>query len=221
VASEGAKRAASVTSQRLSSLSFGGKGKLIAAGAAVCVFGGVALLVAIQVAGALFGDGLSKGALKDQINAQLEREGPVCWPEGSNGASRIKFPFFVETVPGFVGGVPPIVTGLVNGGYLSATPHRQTFGAGNVYALTPKGEQAKVWDAQHGFCVGKKQVDEVTDWTAPGEGENAARVNFKWKIVDRASWVDEEAFAAIPGLVEPVQSFSIAQKTNEGWKVVF
>ena len=215
-ATERAKRAADLTSRRLSSLSIG-KGKLVA-----LAVGGTAAVIALVAGIRLFwGDGLSKGALKDQINEQLEQQGPVCWPETEQQAANLKFPVFLETVPGFIGS-RPILTGLVNAGYLSSTPHPMRFGSGHLYDITPKGQKAKVWDPQHGFCVGKRQVDEVLDWTVPGEGEQqVTQINYTWKVAKRPGWADDEAFAAVPGIGKSEQAHSVAQKTNKGWKVVF
>lgn len=167
-------------------------------------------------------DGLSKGALSEQINASLEKDGPVCWPLNQQRAADVKFPFFEKTLPAFAGGLDPIIAGLVEGGYLSATPHRQTFGSGSLYDLTAKGKDAKVWDPEHGFCVGTKELDEVVDWTVPGEGgQQATRINYTWKVSKRPSWVDDELFSRVPGIPKSEAGFAIAQKTNKGWKVVF
>jgi hypothetical protein len=74
----------------------------------------------------------------------------------------------------------------------------------------------------HGFCIGRREVDEVIRWTEPASegGAQAIRIEYTWKLGDRPSWASEELFSTVPGISKPVEDLAVAQKTSDGWQIV-
>jgi len=89
-------------------------------------------------------------------------------------------------------------------------------------SATDKGAKAKFWDKEHGACVGTRTVDEIKEWTEPGDagGQKVTRVSYTWKLSDIPSWVDKDTFsrAGVKGIEESEKATAILVKTNNGWK---
>lgn len=55
----------------------------------------------------------------------------------------------------------------------------------NVLGITDEGVKAKVWSTTDGACIGRRAVDEIKEWTEPGNGnQKVVRVTYTWKLVD-------------------------------------
>lgn len=187
----------------------------------------VSLLVAAGVGASLllgFGDGLSKRSLGSKLDEKLA-EKPVCW------ALRDMDVTFPVTVSSDFSGGPtkdPIIVGLIRGSYVTAVQVARFPGSRpgpfdpTVLDLTEKGRAEKVWDSSRGFCVGKREVDEVVRWTEPASsnGVLATRIDYTWKLGDRPSWATPELFSEVKGMEKPVEDLAIAQKTSDGWHIV-
>lgn len=89
----------------------------------------------------------------------------------------------------------------------------------NVLGITEEGKKAKVWSTTDGACVGRRAVDEIKEWTEPGEGgQKVVRVSYTWKLVDVPGWIDKKAFANVKGMNEPADGVMNLFKTSNGWK---
>ncbi|HAW6738813.1 TPA: hypothetical protein JKC43_004634 [Salmonella enterica subsp. enterica serovar Enteritidis] len=77
----------------------------------------------------------------------------------------------------------------------------------------------KVWSTTDGACVGRRAVDEIKEWTEPGNGnQKVVRVSYTWKLVDVPNWIDKKAFASVKGMNEPADGAMNLFKTSNGWK---
>jgi len=89
----------------------------------------------------------------------------------------------------------------------------------NTLGITDEGKQAKIWDAKEGVCIGRRVVDEVKEWTEPGNGnQKVVRVTYTWKLTDVPSWVDKSVFSGVKGMSGPADGAMNLVKTSNGWK---
>lgn len=166
------------------------------------------------------GGDMSKGAFEKLINASLEDRGPFCWALEDMPKDlpvRVNIPF---------GGKSevedsPIISGLVEGGYLEVETEYKNFGIrsmprADVFTLTDKGRAAGVWDQQSGFCLGRRVVHEILHWTEPVNG--MTEVTYTWVLGKRPRWASEELFGEVEGISEPVKATKYFRKTSDGWK---
>lgn len=88
-------------------------------------------------------------------------------------------------------------------------------------ALTPAGEQARVWDPMRGFCVGRKRVMQVIRFSEPtGQpGFQITQAEFTWAVQDVPAWLDRSAFADLPGMLQPKTDTIFLRKMSDGWSV--
>ncbi len=71
----------------------------------------------------------------------------------------------------------------------------------NTLGITEEGKQAKIWNAEEGVCIDHRVVDEVKEWTEPGNGnQKIVRVSYTWKSADVPGWVDKKTFASVEGM---------------------
>lgn len=176
---------------------------------------GCALLLVLLLTGC--GDGLSKGVLKELIASEYKDSRKMCWAlKEMNGQ---EFP--LRLVRGFDGGPSnhPIIKGLMAAGYVTIQEGYEGFYPVESVDLTEKGKDEEVWDAQKGFCIGHKEVDEILEWTEPGENEKKTKVTYTWEMVDRPDWVSAEFFGHIDGIKEPEKAQFVAVKTSNGWQL--
>ncbi|HDL7359434.1 TPA: membrane lipoprotein lipid attachment site-containing protein [Yersinia enterocolitica] len=171
------------------------------------------ILVAASLAVLLSGCG-EKGDFEKAINAKIDQT-KTCYSLNNNNVSfpiKLSKPRFDENGTG-TGSV--ILDGLVEQGLMAFVKGWDN----NVLGITEEGKQAKIWDAKEGGCVGRRTVDEVKEWTEPGNGsQKVIRVTYTWKLTDIPSWVDKSAFTSVKGMNEPVQSVITLVKTSNGWK---
>jgi hypothetical protein len=191
---------------------------------------GVAVLGLVGAGWWLLGSDLSKRSLAATIDESLAtKDAKVCWDV--SGRSPLTFPVRLSNVLGEVS-QNPIAIGLHKGGYITLTPERPRpgasltdhFGQAHQFVLdiTPKGKDELVWDPSRGFCVGRRGVHSVERWTEPTstQGVQTIRIDYKWKVVARPSWANDQLFSDVPGVAEPVEAIAMAQKTSDGWTVV-
>jgi Inner membrane component of T3SS, cytoplasmic domain len=197
--------------------------------AIVAAAAGVLVLAGVGAAWALgFGSDLSKRSLASKLNDAMTSKGHPgreCWALQS---MNVTFPVTVEG--GDLSGGPlkhPIVAGLIRGGYVTASQQSRFLGARpgpfdpTVIDLTAKGREEKVWDAAHGFCVGRRVVDEVVRWTEPSAqgGVQGIRIEYTWKLTDQPDWATEELFSEVAGFSRPVEAMAVASKQSDGWQI--
>lgn len=155
-----------------------------------------------------------KGDFEDAINAKIGHS-KTCFSLRNNNVNfpvQLSKPRFDETGTG-TGSV--ILDGLVEQGLMAFDKGWDS----NTLGITEEGKQAKIWDAKEGVCIGRRVVDEVKEWTEPGEGnQKIVRVSYTWKLVDVPGWVNKEAFSAVKGMNKPADGTMILVKTNNGWK---
>ncbi|WP_373225839.1 membrane lipoprotein lipid attachment site-containing protein [Enterobacter cloacae complex sp. ESBL7] len=170
------------------------------------------LLVAGAVM-ALAGCG-EKGDFEKAINAKIGQS-KSCFSLRDNNVNfpvRLSKPRFDETGTG-TGSV--ILDALVEQGLMA-------FNKGwddNVLGITDEGKAAKIWNTQEGVCIGRRVVDQVKEWTEPGNGnQKVVRVSYTWKLVDVPRWVDKSAFSDVKGMNGPVDGTMTLVKTSNGWK---
>lgn len=69
--------------------------------------------------------------------------------------------------------------------------------------------------------MGHRVVDEITEWTEPGEGnQKVVRVSYTWKLTDVPGWVDKKAFGSVKGMNESANGTMNLVKTSNGWKAL-
>ncbi|KLH84169.1 lipoprotein [Escherichia coli] len=89
----------------------------------------------------------------------------------------------------------------------------------NVLGITEEGKKAKVWSTTDGACVGRRAVDEIKEWTEPGNGnQKVVRVSYTWKLVDVPGWIDKKAFASVKGMNDSADGAMNLVKTSNGWR---
>ena len=134
---------------------------------------------------------------------------------------------------------------LVNAGLLKSSrtevdQGQGMFGSDNkkvaviAYDFTEKGKSAfKEEEAQKssfggtrsGFCYGKPEVDEVTQFTQPGDmmGMTISQVSYKYHLADLPDWAkNPKVKSAFPDLArntaESLDAKAALVLTNDGWK---
>lgn len=112
-----------------------------------------------------------------------------------------------------------ILKGLVEQGLLNVSQQSNGFSSVDILEVTDKGQQVEFWDRKNGACVGRRIVDEVKEWTEPGNGnQKVVRVSYTWKLTDVPGWVDKNAFSGVKGMSEPEEAKIVLVKTNNGWQ---
>ena len=183
----------------------------------------VALGVALSIAAALTAcsGGPSKGDLKDGL-VQFYKDKPqdVCW--NIQNSANVHWPIQVPSQGmdkqqlGILDGlnregIATVQLGLVQQGFMNVSAF--------TINLTDKGRSAGAWDPQKGFCVGTKNVDEVTEFTIPNKDtDGASDVKFTWKFDNVPSWVERDKFPKLAGMTASVADETLMQKTNNGWR---
>ncbi|MFY0173754.1 MULTISPECIES: membrane lipoprotein lipid attachment site-containing protein [Klebsiella/Raoultella group] len=157
-----------------------------------------------------------KGDFEKTINAKIGQS-KTCFSLRNNDVAfpvQLSKPRFDETGTG-TGSV--ILDGLVEQGLMAFVKGWDN----NTLGITDEGKQAKIWDAKEGVCIGRRVVDEVKEWTEPGNGnQKVVRVSYTWKLADVPSWVDKKVFSSVKGMNEPEESMINLVKTSNGWKAI-
>jgi hypothetical protein len=176
------------------------------------------LVLTVLLAGC--GMGPSAGELAHGINEELKKE-KICWNvQNSEG---ISFPMQVR-INRFRNDDEndKIINGLFSDGYAEGSVKRGSFGVDKLTInLTAKGNDAKVWVPGKGFCIGHYGVDEIKQWTEPGQqaATVSTTVDFTLKLQDIPNWAQSPAFADIRGMTQPLDAVAVFIKTNQGWKL--
>ncbi|HDY8665714.1 TPA: DNA-directed RNA polymerase subunit beta, partial [Klebsiella pneumoniae] len=63
-----------------------------------------------------------------------------------------------------------ILKGLANQGLLDVSQQPNGFSSVDVLEVTDKGQNVEFWNRAEGACIGHREVDEVKEWTEPGNG---------------------------------------------------
>lgn len=114
-----------------------------------------------------------------------------------------------------------ILKGLANQGLLDVSQQANGFSSIDMLEVTDKGQQVDFWDRKDGACVGRRVVDEVKEWTEPGNGnQKVVRVSYTWKLADVSSWLNKKAFSSVKGMNAPEESMINLVKTSNGWKAI-
>lgn len=163
----------------------------------------------------------SNGDLTDGINAWIGQR-PVCWSV-ANGSST-NFPLHASLPADEINAAhQPILNGLMNGGYITlGRPASQGFEPASALdiALTDKGDEAHVWDPEHGFCVGTRTVDSIERFSDPEKDvRHNTRVRYTWRLSGVPGWAVPALFTGVPGLVQPVEAEAVLHKVNGRWQV--
>ena len=122
---------------------------------------------------------------------------------------------------GLFGTLPPFLGAMERAGYVRVQHTMEQQGPlliQNIAIVTPTPQAAKWWDSERGWCVGKRTVADVLEWTEPGkETGSPVQVKYTWKLSDVATWALRPEFAGISGLKDPVPATATVRKTNNGW----
>jgi len=96
--------------------------------------------------------------------------------------------------------------------------------SGREYSLTGDGKKYLKSDKRPDFCVGHYKVDEINDFTEPGDamGMKISRVNYTYSPAGVAAWVNnDEIKKAFPELSRQMETKQKGHKTlvlkNDGW----
>jgi hypothetical protein len=175
----------------------------------------------VLVLSALTGcSGGMKGQIAKGIGEDLDKEGGLCfslqekkkttWPLRVQRRSELLF----DTSPK----LDPILAAMQAAGYITVKTERSDW----VDVITPTDEARKWWDDQTGFCVGKKAIAEVVEWTEPNALLGGGiEVKYTWHLVGVPSWAKRPEFKDIKGMSKPAEGDAILQKTNKGWTAHF
>ncbi|EAQ6245707.1 membrane lipoprotein lipid attachment site-containing protein [Salmonella enterica] len=162
-----------------------------------------------------------KGDFEKAINAKISKS-KVCYSLQDNDIVFNKgFPIKVNRGYRSSGysASDEILKGLVEQGLLNVSQQSNGFSSVDILEVTDKGQQVEFWDRKDGACVGRRVVDEVKEWTEPGNGnQKVVRVSYTWKFADVPGWVDKKAFASVKGMNEPEDGTINLVKTSNGWK---
>jgi hypothetical protein len=95
---------------------------------------------------------------------------------------------------------------------------------GKIYSLTDQGKQALLDPRSTVFCAGHYKVDEVQQFTVPGNvmGATVSEVTFTYSPSDVPAWtIDNDVQAAFPDLITELAHKRYAHAmlvlTNDGW----
>ena len=164
-----------------------------------------------------------KGDFEKAINAKISQS-KLCYSLQDNDVVFNKgFPIKVNRGYRSAGysASDEILKGLVEQGLLTASQQPNGFSSVDVLEVTDKGQEVEFWNRQEGVCIGHREVDEVKEWTEPGNGnQKVVRVSYTWKLADVPSWVDKKAFSGVKGMSEPEESMINLVKTSNGWKAL-
>lgn len=196
----------------------------------------------------------SKSNFEHAINDWIEKS-PPCLdvPDGTVTAPGQKYnalPAYVEVTPATLPFAEEArqrrlapLDALVDAGLMEKTAteieRRSTFGDSEkkiavfAYDFTEKGKGAFTKDAgksafggtRSGLCYGKPQVDEVTNFTQPGDmmGMTLSQVSYKYHLADLPDWANNpKVKAAFPDLArntaDSLEAKTAVVLTNDGWK---
>lgn len=123
---------------------------------------------------------------------------------------------------------------LAKVGLLTATDTQGTTGTGlfkanhryRQYALSDQGQKLyTTWGkGNKGFCYGKPEVVEVTNFTDPSPfmGATVSQVSYTFRVKDAAAWSQDPAVKAAYGAAvvpsgEAVKAKAMVVKTGTGW----
>jgi hypothetical protein len=187
------------------------------------------------------------------INAWVEKHPPcitIPWGDAQEGdGSRMDFPRYKESTPQKLAFMEDArkkqvdqFDALVEAGLLKSSPTQITrkiaFGgdknvAVTAYDLTDKGKAALEKDekgvplsgARTAFCYGKPHVDEVTQFTEPGDmmGMKVSQVSYRYHLEDLPDWAKSSRIkAAFPDIerntAESLDGKAAVVLTGDGWK---
>lgn len=195
------------------------------------------IAVAVMVSGCSDPKAANEKNFKIAIQKTLDAEFPKCYITAN----------FPATVAGFdVNNHKAIFPALVKAGLLSEKnePHEVPDGFfGNkkkiimqaVFDLTDEGKRFYKADAEKsimgedtgGFCFGKAEVKEITEFTEPTDamGMRISQVKFTYAVSDFPAWAkSSEISAAISSLGKaieseetPIKGADVLALTNNGW----
>jgi hypothetical protein len=197
----------------------------------------------------------SKSTFQHALNEWIEKSPPcLSMPDGSvrtGNQSRGEMPLYVEATPA----AQPFLEesrqrrlgpleALVDAGLLKSTRTEVKQDQGRfanngkmvavfAYDFTDKGKAAFKEQASKssfggtraGFCYGKPQVDEVTQFTQPGDmmGMTVSQVSYRYHLADLPDWAkNAKVKAAFPEVArntaESLDTKAALVLTNDGWK---
>ncbi|EPY4307563.1 TPA: DNA-directed RNA polymerase subunit beta [Klebsiella pneumoniae] len=180
------------------------------------------ILFAVSLASLLAGCG-EKGDYEKVINAKISQS-KLCYSLQDNDIVFNKgFPIKVNR--GYrstaYSASDEILKGLAEQGLLTVSQQANGFSSVDVLEVTDEGQEVEFWDRKDGVCIGRRVVDEVKEWTEPGNSnQKIVRVSYTWKLADVPSWVDKKAFSSVKGMNEPEESMINLVKTSNGWKAL-
>lgn len=171
--------------------------------------------LALMSAALLSGCG-PEGDFEDAINADLQ-DRKKCWNISSSKPTT--FPITVQRGFGSSQTVHPILAGLETQGMIELEKIDSKFIPSDKIDLTPEGERNDIWTDGEGFCIGIPEVVDIVRFTYGdnGQNENTASVEYTYRYEDVPSWLDRDAFAEIPGMVDPEEGYADVRKSSDGW----
>lgn len=180
-------------------------------------------ILSITVLAVLLSGCGEKGDFEKAINAKFAQS-KLCYSLQNNDVTFNKgFPIKVNHGYRSAGysASDEILKGLVEQGLLTVSQQANGFSSVDVLEVTDKGQEVEFWNRENGACVGHRVVDEVKEWTEPGNGnQKIVRVSYTWKLADVPAWVDKKAFSSVKGMNEPEESMINLVKTSNGWKAI-
>ena len=170
---------------------------------------------------------VSKKEITEAINKQIGQQ-KSCFSLADNNIRswplRVQRPLAMlsESRGGTGSPLDPILSAMKVAGYLKIVTVEPDSIELPFDVITPSEDAKRWWDTKDGFCVGRKAVADVQEWTVPGAGSGTPiQVNYTWHLIDVPSWAKRSEFNRIEGMQKPAASMTILMKTNKGWKVAF
>lgn len=163
---------------------------------------------------------------KGKVCFAFEDKKPPTWPVTSSAPSLVD-PSPTARPMTITGDVPldPILAAMQAAGYLQITSKPPDYSNGENLSrdtITPTEQAKGWWNIPDGFCVGRKTVADIQEWTLPGKDFGApgqmTMVKYTWHLTDVPSWAQRPEFKNIEGMATPVKATADLQMTNNGWK---
>ncbi|MWP22416.1 lipoprotein, partial [Escherichia coli] len=106
-----------------------------------------------------------KGDFEKAINAKIGQD-KYCFSLDNNNTS-----FPIRLAKPLLDSTGTVTNSLILDGFIEQglMVFEQGYDS-NVLGIIEEGKKAKVWSTADGACVGRRAVDEIKEWTEPGNG---------------------------------------------------
>src|SRR6266581_3813833 len=137
-----------------------------------------------------YSSGVSRKEITDAINNKI-RQQKSCFSLADNNIRswplRVQRPLAAlsESRGGTGSPLDPILPAMKVAGYLKIVTVEPESMELPFDVITPSEDAKRWWDIKAGFCVGRRAVADIQEWTLPGAASGTPiQVNYTWHLVD-------------------------------------